>query len=367
MFKVKIYGAGSIGNHLAHGCRSKNWDVLICDVDPAALERTKTQIYPTRYGKWDEKIRLSTVDRLDPAENFDLAILGTPPDSHIPLALDLMKQKAPRVILIEKPLCGPGISGSEELLKLSRDTGTHILVGYNHTLTPHTIAAEKLLKNGLVGEPLTMEAKFREHWEGIFTAHPWLQGPEDTYLGFSERGGGASGEHSHAINIWQHFAHAVGAGRIFEVSAMLNFVRKGRALYDNICQLHVKTEKGLVGLIVQDVITKPAQKTLRLQGNKGFIEWTVNYDKGNDSLRYSSEDQSGKEQLFSKTRPDDFKGEIDHVDKVLRDEVQHSPISLERGLDTMMVVAAAHLSHKAGKKVKIDYNKGYKLTSLVSE
>ena len=54
MIKVKIYGDGSIGNHLAYACRSKGWDVkespislekgldaLICDKDPEVLKRGK--------------------------------------------------------------------------------------------------------------------------------------------------------------------------------------------------------------------------------------------------------------------------------------------------------------------------------------
>ena len=60
MYNVKIYGAGSIGNHLAHGCRSKGWDVLMCDLDQQALERTRDDIYPSRYGQWDPQIRLTT-------------------------------------------------------------------------------------------------------------------------------------------------------------------------------------------------------------------------------------------------------------------------------------------------------------------
>ena len=83
--KVKIYGAGSIGNHLGHACRNKGWDVLMCDSDPAALERTKQDIYPSRYGAWDEAIRLVTPDQL-PDEDFDLVIIGTPPDSHLAIA-----------------------------------------------------------------------------------------------------------------------------------------------------------------------------------------------------------------------------------------------------------------------------------------
>ena len=36
MYKVKIYGAGSIGNHLARASRSMGWEVTISDVDEAA-------------------------------------------------------------------------------------------------------------------------------------------------------------------------------------------------------------------------------------------------------------------------------------------------------------------------------------------
>ena len=45
--KVKIIGAGSIGNHLAHASRSLGWQVDICDIDSRALVRTKEMIYPS--------------------------------------------------------------------------------------------------------------------------------------------------------------------------------------------------------------------------------------------------------------------------------------------------------------------------------
>ena len=39
----------------------------------------------------------------------------------------------------------------------------------------------------------------------VFAAHPWLSGPWETYLGYTERGG-ALAEHSHALNLWQYLA-----------------------------------------------------------------------------------------------------------------------------------------------------------------
>ena len=73
-----------------------------------------------------------------------------------------------------------------------------------------------------------MKGHFQEYWGGIFKAHPWLAGPHQSYLGFSKRGGGACGEHSHAINIWQHFAHLLDLGKIAEVSAFMDFVDDGK-------------------------------------------------------------------------------------------------------------------------------------------
>ena len=39
--------------------------------------------------------------------------------------------------------------------------------------------------------------------------------------------------------------------------------------------------------------------------------------------------------------------------------MKNSPISLERGLDTMMVIAAAFKSHETGRRVSIDWRAGY--------
>ena len=47
--------------------------------------RTKQQIYPERYGVWDDTITLYHIDEA-PNVFYDLVIIGTPPDSHISLA-----------------------------------------------------------------------------------------------------------------------------------------------------------------------------------------------------------------------------------------------------------------------------------------
>lgn len=357
MRKVKIYGAGSIGNHLAHAARHLGWDVVMCDIDPAALNRTKVNIYPERYGQWDEEIQLTSYSNA-PTGGFDLIIIGTPPDTHMELAI-MALQENPTALLIEKPLCTPNLAGANEVYMLSESLGIPVFTGYNHVVGYAARFLSELCQSLIAKETTTVDVEFREHWGGIFNAHPWLDGPNDTYLGFSDLGGGATGEHSHAINFWQFLSYLIGAGRIVEVQATMNFVSSNGADYDDLSVLTFKTETGLLGRCVQDVITRPARKFARIQFPDKFIEWHCNAEPGLDIVKYSDEGQKTQIENFKKTRPIDFICELEHIQSVVNDRKLSSPLSLKRGLETMLVVAAAYNSAKSGNTVKIDYTKGF--------
>lgn len=364
MASIKIVGAGSIGNHLSHACRERGHEVTLCDLDEQALKRTREEIYPQRYGVWDEEIRLVRADTVA-SDSFDIVIIGTPPDTHVPIALAQLAAAPPSVLFIEKPLCPPDLAGCAELQSAASRAGTFVGVGFNHTVTRNTVLAEEWLRENSIGDIVTLRSMTREYWGGIFGAHPWLAGPSDTYLGFTERGGGALGEHCHAINIWQHFARCVGKGRITQVSAMLDMVEEDGARYDRIAQLHVRTEEDLVGTIVQDVVTEPARKWLRVQGTDGYLEWEVNADAAHDAVRTRAASATEEcETLIPKTRPDDFRREVEHIESLAAGADRDSPVSLERGLETMLVIAAALRSHTEGRSVRIDYARGLCLEAL---
>jgi predicted dehydrogenase len=356
-YRVKIIGAGSIGNHLAHAARSKGWTVTLTDMDQTALQRTRDNIYPSRYGKWDEEIVLKD-SAAAMAEPADIVFIGTPPDTHIKLANVVLDSTRPRALMIEKPLCGPDLQGCQALWQRARHDGVFIGVGYNHVLGRNTVVAEQALARG-IGMISTISTRTREYWGGIFEAHPWLTGPASSYLGFYRRGGGAAGEHSHAINLWQHFAHVVGAGKVADVSATLDIVCEGGTEYDRICLLALRTAEGLTGDVIQDVVTAPTEKSARLQGSDGYIEWHCNYQPNIDAVIACKGDAKAEPILIPKTRADDFKAEVDHLESVLEGQTAISPITLERGLDTMMVIAAAFKSHQSGRRVSIDWQAGY--------
>ena len=210
MIKVKILGAGSIGNHLAHAARTMGWEVHLCDISQDALDRTKNLIYPSRYKKWDEKIKLFK-NKQAPKGIYDIIFIGTPPDSHLALALDAIKEK-PKAICVEKPISGLDISKIDKLFYEQKKKKIQGFVGYDHVVGKSAIYASKFLEKNFTLDNIDyIEVEIKEHWKGIFDAHPWLDGPKDSYLGNFYRGGGACAEHSHGINMWQHFANLCNA------------------------------------------------------------------------------------------------------------------------------------------------------------
>jgi len=360
---VKIYGSGSIGNHLAQASRRMGWSVDMCDIDDEALIRAKNEIYPARYGSWDESIGLYNSTDI-PVGGYDFIIIGTPPDSHIDLARSAIKEGA-KIVLVEKPLCSPDLKGAQELFEEAKAANCMVFIGYDHAISKSAIKVSKLLESNSVGNVQTLDVEFREYWGGIFSAHPWLDGPSDTYLGYWKKGGGACGEHSHAINLWQSFAQQSDIGRIIEVSANMEYIKDSTVDYDSICLLQVCTEKGIIGRVVQDVITQPTRKWARAQCSGGYVEWYCGNKPGVDTVIEYSNDGEKSITEITKTRPDDFFQEMQHIDEVFKSgSNKNSPISLERGLDTMLVISAAHMSEKEKRPVIIDYGKGFTIGSL---
>ncbi|MDP2593361.1 MAG: Gfo/Idh/MocA family oxidoreductase [bacterium] len=342
MIKVKIIGAGSIGNHLAQAARRMGWSVFVVDANEAALKRMRDDIYPSRYGKWDESIKLFTSDEA-PKGGFDLICIGTPPNVRSLLALDALKEK-PKILQLEKPLSFPFDENLKKFLTAyKKQKFVKVVLGYDHAVAKSIDRVAGLLKEKTIGDVSTLDVEFREHWQGIFKAHPWLKGPQDTYLGYWKKGGGASGEHSHALHLWQYLAKISGLGKWRKVSSTFKVEKLGKAEYDSLAAFQFETEKGKVGRVIQDVVTYPTRKWARLQGEKGFIEWICGGSPEGDIVKFSGNDGKINEEIFAKKRPDDFYAEMLHIDKILKKQVraESSPLSLESGVEVMKVIEAS--------------------------
>jgi predicted dehydrogenase len=342
---IKIVGAGSIGNHLANASRTLDYNVDLVDKDPAALERTKNEIYPSRYGVWDLGIKLHTTEKEPKNKKYDFIFIGTPPDSHIKLALKAVEE-LPCAVVIEKPLCGLDFEGLDLLVGRASQLNVRLFMGYDHAVSKsfeYFLGKMKNRKNSIK----TFDISFREHWGGIFEAHPWLDGPHDSYLGYFSRGGGALAEHSHGLHMWVVLAHFLGFGNVSEVNADIQYFDDGKVNYDEMSFLNLKTSGGMIGRCVHDVVTSPTRKEILITTNNS-VE-TLIFEKKKDIV-YSSNPKCNEE--FNKSRPDDFICEIEHLQKVIISGGV-SALDIEFGVETMKIIAAAHKSSSEKKTISL--------------
>lgn len=352
MTTVKVIGAGSIGNHLAHGCRQKGWDVTIVDLSPEALERTKNTIYPDRYGAWDPEITLASPNDVE-RRPFDIVIVGTPPATHLSIATTELETTPPRLLLIEKPLSHPDSEAIKQFIQKAEQSPTRVLVAYNQRHKPNTHKFLEVASSPSLGKLTGLSSHMLESWDGILKAHFWMGSEKDSYLAFSEQGGGALLEHSHALNLFLYFAAELGHGAATRVDASMDWVNHETGRYDRDTSMTITMESGLAGEVRQDLHTWPAQKKAVATFENGSVTWLMG--DSSDRVSLSSSDGTEIESWdFPKTRPDDFLGEISHLEDLLAHPSNASSLDLEHGIAVMEVALAAIASSASGLPADVE-------------
>ncbi len=337
---VKIIGAGSIGNHLSNAARRLGWNVVVTDVSGEAIERMRSDIYPARYGFWDSEIKLFHSSN-EPKGDFDAVIIGTPPDTHLEIALNVLKEK-PKLILIEKPLCDPFSPLLQEFKETIKKSDTKVIIGYNHSITPSVDYVAQFITESMIGEPVSLDVEFREDWGGIFKAHPWLAGPHDSYLGFSNRGGGASGEHSHALHLGLYLAEKLDLPSSPENFSFDKYCPDERE-YDSVAVFRSNINGKRVN-VIQDLLVKPHRKWFRIQGTEGSVEWhgVIDLGGGKKGDRVTL-DSNGVVQTkdFSMERPDYFVPEMRHIADLIDGSVsfEDSPLNIRFGISIIDILS----------------------------
>ena len=350
--KVRIIGAGSIGNHLANAFVNEGFDVEVTDINPQALTRMKEEIYPSRYGKWDNRIKIIYPE--DKSEySVDVLVIGTPPSTHIKIALEQLKYCSPEIILIEKPLSHPDLTNFKELENIVSLKKIRMLVGYNHRLTKNTELATKLIEQGKIGEVISITSQTRESWNGILKAHPWIAGLEESYLSSVALGGGALFEHSHALNLLQYFMEICGLEQIEKVQATIEMVKDSNYNYDRFSFLTLINKKGNYFHVIQDVVTIPPIKHLLINGTLGTLVWSTTSSL-DEVILYDTYGNLVEHIKIDKERKDDFKPEINHIRMLLNHKGALSPLDYKYALETLEIIIAAFQSNNLGQPVFLE-------------
>jgi predicted dehydrogenase len=148
--RLALIGCGGIMTNHIKGLVSRADSVEIawlCDVDPSQIDRLATLIPtsfqttpPQRTGRFEDVLN----DRI-----VDACIIGTPHHWHTPIALVAME--AGKDVYIEKPISHVYHEG-ELIIAAAKKHGRIVQQGTQMRSSPVTLKAEKLLKEGLLGE-----------------------------------------------------------------------------------------------------------------------------------------------------------------------------------------------------------------------
>jgi len=329
--KAKIVGAGSIGNHLCYAARSLGWEITVTDIDQVALNRMKFEIYPSRYGVWDTDIQILTSreEKLNSKDCiYDVVFICTPPDSHLKVAYEQLVKYKPKYLFVEKPISSPNSSSELEKLKLQANkTGTQILVGYNHRLTLNTKYLVQVIQNNSFGQVKFLRSNFRENWEGILNAHPWISGLESTYLGNISLGGGALFEHSHGLDLFLYISKICGLESPKISSISVSRFKSDQLDYDENSICIFEFSKSILGIVEQNVFTRPGIKMLEIEFEDVSVKWFTNSNNAGVEVI----DLDGKvvdSLIYNKKRTDDFQPQLQHINNLILGSEIYSPIAI---------------------------------------
>ena len=334
--RARIFGAGSIGNHLSNAFRKLNYEVEVIDIDKSALIRMKDDIYPTRYGSWDKNIEL----RDKPSEDFvDIEIIGTPPDTHAEILIERINEKKSKCWFVEKPFTIPSKEHIQLLKSKIKMHKENIFVGYNHSISPAFLDLLEDLKSN--DEPTKISCSWAEHWGGIFKAHPWLSGPNASYLGFKNRGGGALMEHSHGL----HLLILIFEKYNLEIDSINSSILMDKNLnYDKKTYLSFQFKKSEIPSFYEtDVITNEVNKSISIETKNESYKLIFGSDNGTSDTYIKRNNLVEITKKYKKSRADDFIREIKVIDNFLKNNSNGSHlenISCDIGLKVASVCAS---------------------------
>ena len=329
---VLIFGAGSIGTHHAHAARYCDCNVMICDINKLQFNYMRDNLYPERYKKWDKKITFIPYEDIFKTEKiFDLIILGVPPQSHLSLLQKCLKYLKFDKIMTEKPLCIYNQSFS--FLKKNKHNDK-LYCGFNHSLSDSIVFLKELVVKGRIGTINKIEINWKEDFDLILKAHPWIKSLSHSYLSNIKEGGGGCHEYSHAIHLGLMFRDIIFSkkGRL---SSKIKYIDKKNIYYDSIAQLSFKEKKSSIDINI-DTISNPPLKTIKLIGEKGIITWERRIEKNLEKIKIINNKTIDHD--FKITRPDDFINQMRYLLLSNKNNSKIKDIKIESAIEVMNIL-----------------------------
>ncbi|MDA1051193.1 MAG: Gfo/Idh/MocA family oxidoreductase [Planctomycetota bacterium] len=172
--RILVVGVGSIGErHTRCFQQTARADVSICEVNDGLRAQIADRYeLANAFGNWDDAL----------ASEFQAAVICTPADLHIPMAIDVAQLN--RHLLIEKPL-STNLDRADELKQLVDSSGVAVMVAYVMRVHPALGAMKAAIDSGRFGKPVHVVGCSGQHFPTYRPAY------RDIYYRDRATGGGA--------------------------------------------------------------------------------------------------------------------------------------------------------------------------------
>ncbi len=329
--KILIFGAGSIGAHHINAGRSLGCDVYFTDINFEQAIYLKNNLYPSRYKKWDKKIKFVPYNEVTKLKDyFNLVVLGVPPQYHLSLLKFCFKHLKFKKILVEKPLS----VFNQDFKSLNKiNNKNKIFCGFNHSVSKSILKLFSLIKKNKIGNINSVVINWKEDFNYILKAHPWIKNLKDSYLSTLKKGGGGIQEYSHAIHLAVLFKNIMFKDK-FSIEKNILINKRKNEFYDFKSDIIFKNKGKKISTYI-DTISKKVKKNIQINGSKGSIFWLRELEKKKETIFiYNSKN---KKINFKINRRDDFINEhknlyINENKKIMKN------LNLKNSIKTMVCI-----------------------------
>lgn len=286
-----VIGCGSIGKRHIGNLRALGISDIICYDTQERRRQEVSSEYVVR-----------SIDRLEAALDMrpDVALIATPPSTHVRLALEAAQRGCH--LFIEKPLSDQLDDDLDQLLTVVQQRGLVTLVGCNMRFHPGPARVKELLDQGVIGRVL-----FARVFGGSYVPdwHP----SEDYRCGYSANasmGGGCVLDGIHEIDLAQWYI-----GEVKTVAAMVSQISSLELDVEDVASIILQHVGGQHSEVHLDYVQRARVRGCLVAGTEGSIAW----DWSEHRVRWYAADQG---RWSEEPLPTNW-----HVNQMYVDEMDH--------------------------------------------
>jgi predicted dehydrogenase len=332
---VLVVGCGSIGTRHIGNLLDMDYISTVFGYDS---DTTTAQRVADEHGIW------TTTDSQEAwGRSPEVALICTPPDTHIQLAETALAHDAH--VFIEKPLSNT-LSGIPEFLERTAASSSIVMIGCNMRFHPPVAQMKEWLSAGEIGRIEYARLRYGNHLSS------WRPGDHsEHYTAQEEQGGGIVLDGIHEIDL------------LLELLSDPKTIQCASGTYSDL-EVNVEDTAELLfegpsqlGSVHIDFIRPERARTYELIGTEGLIQWEArgkNPEKSKIEL-YRMNTETKKSKSYSLTGNEMFVNEMSHFFNCI--QTNSKPVVDEtKGKDALKVALSAKEVSQSGKRQYIEAN-----------